>query len=657
MCASDPALPIALGARDDRPGTPPAEAAADDDGGRAARGPLRHLASALLVAMSLFHLYSAVVGVAPLVLRPVHVGFTLVLVFLLVPARGMGRRRPGWPDIVLAALAVATIAHVLAGGAGFWERAAQPRPADVFFGAALLLLVAEACRRTAGWPTVMAIVVFAVLAFAGASPAATSSGAGVDVASLTGRFYQTTEGVFGDAVAASSTLVILFAIFAAVLQQSGAFGFFRAWSIAATSRARAGTRRAVVLESMLVGCASGSVVAAAQVGASAAAGPSDPGHGDEGTGGLVAAAALGALVTPPVLGAAGFLMAEFLRIRYLDVLLMATVPALLWYLSLFLMAEIDARKSGAAREARAAANPRSTAALARRHAHHGAGIVALVILLAAGYAAVVAVLGATLVTCATSVIRRDTRMGPRGLALALRDGAEQVLSIAAICAAAGIVIGIAAMTGAASKFSAWFVAGMGGSLPVVAGITALGIAAAGRVLPVTATYILAAVIAAPALVTLGAPDYVAHMFIFLCAALSGRWPLRTSRPRASDATAEGAPHRPSLRTWQYTLPAFVVPFVFVLDPAGVALLLKVPPEGSWLHVAWVAFTATMGILALAAGVQRWLLRACTQLERWLLIACGLLLVYPAPQTDWAGLACFVALLAWQRFAPERARAA
>jgi TRAP transporter 4TM/12TM fusion protein len=558
---------------------------------------------------------------------------------------------------VLAALAVATIAHVLAGGAGFWERAAQPRPADVFFGAALLLLVAEACRRTAGWPTVMAIVAFALLAFAGTSPATTSPVAGMDVASLTGRLYQTTEGVFGDAVAASSTLVILFAIFAAVLQQSGAFGFFRAWSVAVTARARAGTRRAVVLASMLVGCASGSAIAAAQAGASTAAGPSDPGHGDEGAGGLVAAAALGALVTPPVLGAAGFLMAEFLRIRYLDVLLMATVPAILWYLSLFLMAEIDARKSGPAPEARAAVNANSATALARQFVHHGAGIVALVILLAAGYTAAVAVLGATLVTCATSFIRRDTRTGPRGLALALRDGAEQVLGIAAICAAAGIVIGIAAMTDAPSKFSALFVAGMGGSLPVVAGFTALGIGAAGWVLPVTATYILAAVIAAPALVTLGVPGYVAHMFIFLCAALSGRCPLRTSRPRAGDATAEGAPHRASVRTWTYTLPAFVVPFVFVLDPAGVALLLKVPPEGSWPHVAWIAFTATTGIVALAAGVQRWLLRACTQVERWLLIACGLLLVYPAPQADWAGLAGFGALLAWQRFAPPRARPA
>ena len=101
----------------------------------------------------------------------------------------------------------------------------------------------------------------------------------------------------------------------------------------------------------------------------------------------------------------------------------------------------------------------------------------------------------------------------------------------------------------------------------------------------------------------------------------------------------------------------MVPFVFVLDPAGVALLLKVPPEGSWLHVAWIAFTATVGIVALAAGVQRWLLRACTQVERWLLVVCGLLLVYPAPQTDWTGLAGFLALLSWQRFAPVRARAA
>ncbi len=187
MCASDHAAPVAVDAGDGRRATPQAATAADEGAARAARNPLWHLVAALLVAMSLIHLYAAVVGVAPLVLRPVHVGFTLVLVFLLVPARGQQGRRPGWPDVVCAALAVATIAHVLAGGAAFWERAAHPLPADVFFGVAFLLLVAEACRRTAGWPTVMVIAAVAVLAFAASTLPSTASHGGPDIAAVTGR--------------------------------------------------------------------------------------------------------------------------------------------------------------------------------------------------------------------------------------------------------------------------------------------------------------------------------------------------------------------------------------------------------------------------------------------------------------------------------------
>jgi TRAP transporter 4TM/12TM fusion protein len=659
VCASDRAAPIAADAGDDRHATPtsPVTIAADAGAVRAAQGPLRQLVVALLVAMSLVHLYAAVVGLAPRVLRPVHVGFTLVLVFLLIPARGQRSRLPGWPDVVCAVLAVATIAHVLAGGAAFWDRAAQPRPADGFFGVVFLLLVAEACRRTAGWPTVVVIAVIAVLAFAGAALSATSPFAGVGISGLAARLYQTTEGVFGDAVAASSTLIILFTMFAAFLEHAGALRFLRDWSMAATSHEGARTRRTFVLASMLVGCASGSAVVAAQAGASAAARePDEPGV-REAAGGLVAAAGLGALVTPPVLGAAGILAAEFLRMRYVDVLLMATVPAILWYLSLLMMAEIDARKSGPAIEARAAAGANCAAGLARRYAYHFAGIVALVTLLAIGYSAVVAVLGAMLATCATLFFRGDIRMGLRAVAHALRDGAEQVLGVAATCAAAGIAVGMVTMTDTAPKVGALVVAATGGSLPLVAGFIALGIGVAGLALPVAATYILAAILAAPALGMLGVPAYAVHMFIFCCAALSGLWPLWTGRRHAVAATAEGAARRTTLRAWKYTLPIFVVPLAFVLDPAGVALLLKVPAGASWQHVAWIALKVVAAIVALGSGIQCWLLRACTQVERWLLIACGLLLVYPAPQSDWAGLAGFVALIAWQRFVPARTRPA
>jgi TRAP-type uncharacterized transport system fused permease subunit len=166
--------------------------------------------------------------------------------------------------------------------------------------------------------------------------------------------------------------------------------------------------------------------------------------------------------------------------------------------------------------------------------------------------------------------------------------------------------------------------------------------------PVTASYIICAVIAAPALIKLGVPDFAAHMFIFYYAVLSEVSPPTALSPFAAAAITGGNPYKTTLQAWKYTLPAFVVPFVFVLDPAGVGLLLKTPPSGSWAQVAWIAITACLGIAALATGSQGWLVRRCGALERAILILCGLALVYPAPASDFVGIAGVVAVYFWQK---------
>jgi len=240
-------------------------------------------------------------------------------------------------------------------------------------------------------------------------------------------------------------------------------------------------------------------------------------------------------------------------------------------------------------------------------------------------------------------------MGVRKLWTALKDGSGQMLNVAATCAAAGIIVGVVAKTGLGLKFSSIVIAYAGGSLPLTALYTALIVWVIGLAVPVTASYIICAVIAAPALTKLGVPDFAAHMFIFYYAVLSEVSPPTALSPFAAAAITGGDPYRTTLQSWKYTLPAFVVPFVFVLDPAGVALLLKVPPDASWSHVAWIAVTAIVGIATLAAGVQKWLLRACSQMERWVLIVCGLMLVYPLAWLDGVGLTGVVVLLAWQWF--------
>ena len=363
------------------------------------------------------------------------------------------------------------------------------------------------------------------------------------------------------------------------------------------------------------------------------------------------AGGLGAIISPPVLGAAAFLIAEFLKISYLDVLLMATIPTLLYYLSLFLMVELDTRKFGLPNVAVAVEG--QLALLTKRYWYHFVSLVAIVAFMVWGFSPMLAVFWATVVTFAVSFLRRDTAMGWRKVIAALRDGSGQMLNVAATCAAAGIIVGVVAKTGLGLKFSAIVIAYAGGSLLLTALYTALIVWVIGLAVPVTASYIICAVIAAPALTKLGVPDFAAHMFIFYYAVLSEVSPPTALSPFAAAAITGGDPYRTTLQSWKYTLPAFVVPFVFVLDPAGVALLLKTPPAGSYLEVIWIAFTACIGIAALACGVQKWMLRQCNAFERWTLIVCGILLVYPAPAADAIGLAGVVAigLLQWFRRRP------
>jgi len=611
------------------------------------RGWLGHATTLLLVVMSLFHLYAAVEIVPAQVLRPVHVGFVLLLVFLLFPIAKRYRNRLMWWDVVCAAAGVATIVYLLAGGDDFWDRNTTPDPADVWFGAVFLLLVLEACRRTSGWIITFVVACFLAYGFAGPWLPGQWAHRGYDVASLTGFMYQTLEGIFGTAVDVSSSLIILFTIYGAFLQQSGAGKFFLDFSFAAMGGKHAGAGRTVVLSSFLLGGPSGSGVATTvTIGSVAWPMLARSGYRAEAAGGLLAAGGLGAIISPPVLGAAAFLIAEFLKIGYLDVILMATIPTALYYISLFLMVELDVRKFGM-RDV-SIQTTESLGALTRRYWFHFVSLIAIIVFLVLGFSPLLSVFWATVVTFVVSFLDRASAMVPRRLVTALKDGSLQVLNVAATCAAAGIIVGVVAKTGLGLKFSAIVIDYAGGSLSLTAIYTALIVWIVGLAVPVTASYIICAVIAAPALIKLGVPDFAAHMFIFYYAVLSEVSPPTALSPFAAAAITGGNPYKTTLQAWKYTLPAFVVPFVFVLDPAGVGLLLKAPPSGSWVQVAWIAITACIGIAALAAGSQGWLVRRCGLLERAILIVCGLALVYPAPATDIVGIAGVVAVYFWQK---------
>src|SRR5213596_2657246 len=616
------------------------------------RGALGVFVSATAVVMSLFHLYSAYAIVPTQVLRPVHVGFVLFLSYLLFPASKRYRHRTMWWDWVAAFAAVAVIAYILQGGDDVWDRNTSPDNWDIVFGVALILLILEGMRRASGWVMPIVVASFVLYALFGEQLPGSWAHRSYEVGRLVGHLYMTLEGIFGVAVDVSSSLIILFTIYGAFLQFSGAGKFFIDFSFSAMGGKSTSAGRTVVLASFLLGCPSGSGVATTvTLGSVAYPMLVKAGYGKDAAGGLLAAGGLGAIISPPVLGAAAFLIAEFLKISYLDVLLMATIPTCLYYFALYLMVEIDARKFGMSTVKYEQVE--SLWSLTRQYWFHFLSLVSIVVFMLMGYSPVLSVFWATVFSFATSFLHRDCalfsydlfrgREPPvRGIFAskffkALEAGSTGVLNVATTCAGAGIIVGVVTLTGLGLKFSSIIIEYAGGSLLLTAIYTSLIVWIVGLAVPVTASYIICAVIAAPALIKLGVPDFAAHMFIFYYAVLSEVSPPTALSPFAAAAITGGDPYKTTMQAWKYTLPAFVVPFVFVLDPAGVGLLLKAPPEGSWLTVAWIAFTACLGIAALAAGVQRWLLRRLSLVEQWVMIVCGLALIYPAPAADAVGL--------------------
>ena len=656
--------------------------------------------TAMTVIMSVFHLYAAYEIVPTQTLRMIHVGFVLFLTFLLFPIVKRLRNRVYWWDWIAAILGLVVIGYGLAGGDDFTDRNTIPNQWDMVFGVILVLLVLEATRRTTGWIMVAVCVAFLAYAMAGPYLPAPWTHRGYDISRLTGHMYMTLEGIFGVAVDVSSSLIILFTIYGAFLQFSGAGKFFIDFSFAAMGGKHSGAGRTIVLASFLLGGPSGSGVATTvTLGSVAYPMLAKAGYSKESAGGLLAAGGLGAIISPPVLGAAAFLIAEFLKISYLDVILMATIPTCLYYFALFLMVELDSRKFNMKD---VPIGPHATVwELTRSFWFHFLSLIAIIVFMLVGFSPVISVFWATVATFVVSFLHPESALisydvfrgrSPmvRGLLQskfikALEGGSVSVLNVAATCAAAGLIVGVVSLTGLGLRFSAIMIEyADGGSRAIVDLLAAVGVAPTpallhdmrllltailtslivwivGLAVPVTASYIICAVIAAPALVTLGVQDFAAHMFIFYYAVLSEVSPPTALSPFAAAAITGGDPYKTTLQSWKYTMPAFLVPFVFVLDPAGLGLLLMGSFKGlagaSVVDILIVCVTAMFGIAALAGGMQGWVLKKTISLERWLLIIAGLFLVYPRAAFDYIGLALLIAVVVMQKFRKERAHAA
>jgi TRAP transporter 4TM/12TM fusion protein len=547
---------------------------------------------------------------------------------------------PGIVDWLLAAVSLAVCVYPLFGFDAFLERRQLPSGIDVVIGLVLTLLVLEACRRTTGWALPLVCVAFLGYAYYGGYlPVDWSlSHGGFNLDEIAAQLYMGTSGLFGVPLNVAATYIVLFTIYGAVLDLSGAGKFFIDLSFAAFRKSRTAPGRTVTMAGFLLGTVSGSGTATA-VSLGSVSWPilKRAGYPKEQAGGVLAAAGIGAILSPPTLGAAAFIIAEYLQTSYLTVLVYAIVPTILYYAGIILAIEIDARKHGA----RAVEIQHSSMLrLLARFGYHFLSLILIVVFMALGIPPFKAVVYATLMQFAFSFLDKEHRLTPRRAFAALAQGSRSVLPVAATCASAGIIVAVVTLSGLGLNLASIIVGAadvLGDNPTLVLTLTVLFAAVAvgilGLAVPVTASFIIASVIIAPALLELGVSRPEAYMFIFYYAVLSEVSPPTALAAVAAAALTGGQPVRTMMAAWKYSLPAFLVPFAFVLTDSGAHLL----SQGPVTAILWTSAVSLVAVAALAVTTGGWLLGPAGVVERGLCGVAALLLLYLEPTTIGVGL--------------------
>ena len=596
-------------------------------------------------AWSLFQLWTAARGMFDLLVQlPVHVAFATALGFL-TPA---GDRPPGAGRRVLdhaaAALALACAGHYLVHLERLTARMAMvdtPRVLDVVVGVVFTVLLLEAARRHIGPALVVLALAFVAYAFVGPWLPGFLAHGGVAPLRLLDQQWLTTAGVFGIPTLVSATFIFLFVLFGAVMAHGGLLGFFKDFGLAVAGSTRGGAGKVAVIASGLFGTVNGSAIAnAVTTGSMTIPLMTRAGYQPAFAAAVEATASMGGQLIPPVMGAAAFIMAETLGIPYAQVALAAAIPGVLYFVAVGVMVHLEAARRGLAVLPRAEL-PRLGAVL-RRDLHLLAGPAVLIWLLVEGRSPLFAGFWALVAAVAASWLRADTRIGPRRALAVLVDGAQNAMPVALACATVGIVVGVVSLTGLGLKLATGIVGLAQGSLLATLVLTMLAALVLGTGLPTSATYIITSIMAAPALVQLGVPPLVAHMFVFYFGILADLTPPTAISTYATASLAGADVWATQWRAMTLALAGFVIPFSFAYDPA---LLLLASGPG---HVVARTAAAALGIVMLAAGLIGYLRRPTRPWERAALLAGAGGLIFPGWVADLFGVACFAAVLAAQR---------
>ena len=566
--------------------------------------------------------------------RASFVGVIIILAFILFPVRkgktGRENRIP-WYDWILMLAGSASYFYFVLNFEKIVQQATRIHTTEIVFGIIGILVLAETCRRVVGLPILCVAGAFVAYAFA----------SGNSLRSIIYNLFYTTGGVIGTPTGVCSTYIVLFILFGAFLEMTGISQFFIDMANSLAGASSGGPAKVAVISSALCGMVSGSSVAnTVTTGSVTIPLMKKTGYAGEFAGAVEAAASTGGQIMPPIMGAAAFLMAEMVGIPYAQIAVKAILPAFLYFLGIFMMVHLEAKRLGMKGIAREDL-PRFVP-LFLRSGYLLLPLITLIALVMMGFTMSRSAILATLCAIVVSMVRKETRMTPSSFVTALENGARNTVSVAIACGIAGIIAGVVTMTGLGQILITAIVSIANGRVIIALFLTMLTCIVLGMGVPTTATYIIMATTCAPILVSgMHVEPIAAHMFVFYFGIVADITPPVALAAYAGSAIAKSNPMRTAFNASKLAIAAFIIPYIFSLNP--VMLLVDVTP----VAIVMIVITSIVGLFGVSCGLEGYVFADMHPLFRILAVGGGLALIYPGTLTDIVGMAIVGLILVFQ----------
>ena len=602
-----------------------------------------YIINGICILFAAFQLYTATFGILDAHLqRAIHLTFGFLLIFLLYPTRQSWSKTKMNPIDVLFALAGACSAmYIVYNYNELVLRAGMNTETDFIVALIGTVLVFEAARRVVGWPMIIVALVFLLYAFFGPYVPGIMAHRGVGLEEMFDHLFFTTEGIFGTPMGVSSTFIYLFILFGAYLEATGLGKFFIDLANAIAGWAAGGPAKVAVLSSGLMGTVSGSSVGnVAGTGSFTIPMMKKLGYRPAFAGAVEAAASTGGQLMPPVMGAAAFLMAEFVGVPYFDVVKAAVIPAMLYYIGVWLGVHYEAKKFGLK------GTPRDQLPkfkdLFLEKGHLAIPLIVIIYLLVSGYTPMRAALAAIALSIICACLRKSTRISFKQVIQGLIDGSKGVLGVLIACATAGIIIGVVTKTGVGLKVATALLDLAGGKLLPAMFFTMITSLILGMGVPTTANYVITSTIAAPALIQMQVPVLAAHMFAFYFGIVADVTPPVALAAYAGAGIAGANPMRCGVIAAKLAIAAFIVPYIFVLAPE----LLMI--NATALTITYSALTAIIGMWGVSMAMIGFCQNLLNMPQRLAFLVGGVCMIIPGTLTDGIGIDLIIVTFFWQK---------